>query len=73
MGGATGRRRSGILECVTDWKAIAKARDLGIPAEDIERTVAPLASLEKTFLPLTQNLGPQDEPVLTFDAAEDDQ
>jgi hypothetical protein len=73
VGGATGRERFGIVIRVTDWKAIAKARDLGIPAEDLERTVAPLPSLEETFRPLAQKLGPQDEPALTFDAAEDDQ
>ena len=46
-----------------DWKAIARARDLGIPEEDLERVVKPLESLEEAFRPLMQELTPDIEPL----------
>jgi hypothetical protein len=55
---------------VTDWKAVAKARGLGIPDQDLERTVAPLTALEETFRQLAQQLRPEDEPAALFDPAE---
>jgi hypothetical protein len=47
---------------VRDWKAIAKASGLGIPAHDVDRIVAPLEGLDAVFRPLIRNLPPELEP-----------
>ncbi len=51
---------------MTDWKRIAQARGLNIPAEDLERTLAPLIALEQAFRPLTACLRPEDEPAAVY-------
>jgi hypothetical protein len=49
---------------MTDWNAIAEARSLDIPADEIE-TVAPvLDALENTVRPLLTQLSWTDEPAL---------
>ena len=53
---------------MTDWKALAQARDLGIPAADLDRILAPLEALEQTFRPLAAALTPQQEPCTIFPA-----
>ena len=54
-----------------DWKALAQARDLGIPAADLDRIVKPLEALEETFRPLAAKLMPEQEPCTIFPAFED--
>ena len=56
---------------MTDWKALAQARGLAIPANDLDRTVAPLKALEETFRPLVRDLTPDLEPCTLFRAAGD--
>jgi hypothetical protein len=56
---------------MTNWKALAQARDLGIPAADLDRIVAPLEALEETFRPLAASLMPEQEPCTIFRADED--
>ncbi len=51
-----------------DWKALAQARDLGIPAAELDRIVAPLQGLEETFRPLARGLTPEMEPATLFSA-----
>jgi hypothetical protein len=45
-----------------DWKAIAKAQGLPIPAEEIDQTLAPLAEMEEIFRSLIPELAPENEP-----------
>ncbi len=52
-----------------DWKALAAAA--GIPAADIDRSVAPLEALEKSFRPLAESLTPEIEPAFEFTAGGD--
>ena len=54
-----------------NWSALAAASELDIPAADVERIVKPLNGLEEIFRPLANTLTFADEPVTTFDAAED--
>lgn len=54
-----------------DWKAIAGARGLGIPAAELERVATPLEALEKVFRPLVRDLPPDLEPALEFRAGEE--
>ena len=49
-----------------DWKAIAKARDPDLPAQDLERLIAPLDALEESFRPLARTLAPDLEPATGF-------
>jgi len=49
-----------------DWKAIAKARGLGVSDAELERIVAPLDSLEESFRPLVKDLTPDWEPVVGY-------
>jgi len=56
---------------MTDWKALAQARGLAIPANDLDRTVTPLQALEETFRPLVRHLTPDLEPCILFRADED--
>ena len=53
-----------------DWKAIAEARELAIPAQEIDRVAAPLNGLEEIFRPLVRDLTPDVEPAFTLDAEE---
>jgi hypothetical protein len=45
-----------------DWKAIAKARGIEIPAGDLDRTVEPLDEMEEIFRSLIPDLTPDIEP-----------
>lgn len=56
-----------------DWKALAQARGLAIPAAELDRLTAPLDSLEETFRPLVAGLAPGMEPATTFRPSEDDE
>ena len=44
-----------------------------IPESDRERARKPLAALEEAFRPLAESLRFDDEPLATFDAAEDEE
>ena len=54
-----------------DWKLLARAAELDIPAQDLARLEAPLTALENAFRPLVKQLEPHMEPFGSFDAAED--
>jgi len=54
-----------------DWKALAQALDLPIPADEMNRVVAPLEALEQAFRPLIADLTPDVEPAFTLHAVED--
>lgn len=56
-----------------DWKALARARGLAIPAADLDRLTAPLDSLGETFRPLAERLTPGMEPSITFRLSEDEE
>ncbi len=45
-----------------DWKAIANAQGRNIPAEELERAVAPLNEMEEIFRSLVPDLTPEIEP-----------
>jgi hypothetical protein len=51
-----------------DWKAVAHAVIPGIPEEELDRLLIPLAALEETFRPLVRQLTPEVEPVTEFHA-----
>ena len=54
---------------MTDWKAVALALGIKTPENDIERTLAPLASLETAFGRATASLETGVEPAVVFDPA----
>jgi len=54
-----------------DWKALAQARDLPIPANELNRVAAPLEALEEVFRPLVGDLKPDLEPAFTLQTPED--
>jgi hypothetical protein len=54
-----------------DWIAIAKASGLTALDRDLERTVAPLVSLEQAFRPLVKDLSYALEPAFEFRAGTD--
>jgi hypothetical protein len=54
-----------------DWKALAQAKGLAIPAQELDRIVAPLEALEATFRPLIRDLTPEMEPSTCFRAEGD--
>lgn len=56
---------------VKDWRTIAKASGLDLPALDLDRIAQPLDSLEATFRPLVQDLDPEVEPIFCFQPGED--
>jgi hypothetical protein len=45
-----------------DWKALAKAQGVEIPADELERAVAPLNEMEEIFRSLIPELSPEIEP-----------
>jgi hypothetical protein len=51
---------------MTDWGAIAKARGIEIPAQDLDRIAPPLDALEQAFRPLVKDLPPDLEPAVEF-------
>lgn len=51
-----------MLEPMKDWKQLAAARDLNIPAEQLERIVPVMEGLEASFRPLARGLKPEVEP-----------
>jgi hypothetical protein len=48
---------------VKNWKAIAEASGLDIPAAELDRIAAPLGALESSFRPLVRDLEPDLEPL----------
>jgi hypothetical protein len=52
----------------TDWTAIAKARGLDLPAEQLARVVEPLRTLESVFRPLTLRIPSALQPAIFFRA-----
>jgi hypothetical protein len=53
---------------MTDWGAIAMARSIEIPAQDLDRIAPPLEALEQAFRPLVEDLPPDLEPAVEFRA-----
>jgi hypothetical protein len=49
-----------------DWEALATARGLKIPAEQLDRVIEPLRALEKRFHPLAANLSFDLDPATMF-------
>ena len=45
-----------------DWKALAKAQGIDIPADELERAVTPLNEMEEIFRSLVPELTPETEP-----------
>jgi len=45
-----------------DWKALAKAQGIEIPADEFDRAVAPLNEMEEIFRSLVPELSPETEP-----------
>lgn len=56
-----------------DWKAIAKATMPGVPPEELDRLLPPLAALEETFRPLAQRLTPDVEPATALNLERESQ
>jgi hypothetical protein len=56
---------------MTDWKSLAKARQLNIPEPDLDRIAAPLDGLEQAFRPLAGTIPHETEPAVIFRAVED--
>ena len=56
-----------------DWKAVARASGLGIPAQEIERIAGPLDVLEEAFRPLKDGLKPELEPSYEFRVEEENE
>ena len=57
---------------MTDWKSIARALELNIPEQDMDRTLAPLESLEPLFRRVAATVADGQELAVTFDPAPDD-
>jgi hypothetical protein len=53
-----------------DWTALAKARGLVLPAEEIARVLEPLRTLESVFRPLTRRIPSDVQPAIVFRADE---
>lgn len=49
---------------MTDFRALARARGLAIPEEELDRIVRPLEALEAAFRPLTADLPATLEPAI---------
>lgn len=58
---------------MTDWKAIALARGLQIPASEFESISARLHAVELVFRPLLRNLAPDLDPAPVFHADAEEQ
>jgi hypothetical protein len=56
-----------------NWKDIARAHGLDLPAHDLERITRPLDALEQAFRPLVSTLSPGDEPDPELHIAEENQ
>ena len=54
-----------------DWKKLAQTSGLDIPADEIDRVIGPLQSLEETFRPLVKDLPPELEPATGMHFEED--
>jgi hypothetical protein len=54
-----------------DWKSLAKARQLNIPDEALERVSGPLDGLERAFRPLVATILDEVEPAIIFHASEE--
>ena len=54
---------------MTDWIQIARARDLDIPREAVERAAPALEALEAAFRPLAAKLPHDMEPAITLSEA----
>ena len=52
---------------MTDWKLLAEAQNLDIPADELPRVTAPLGALEAAFRPLIVDLPTDLEPAVVFD------
>ena len=52
----------------TDWKALARARGLDIPEEDVEAIAPRLDALDEAFRPPARALTPDQEPATVFRA-----
>jgi len=55
-----------------DWKKIAKASGLTIPAAEADRIAPALDALETAFRPLVRTIGPEVDPAVMFQASEED-
>jgi len=51
---------------MTDWMALARARGLDIPAEQVERLAGPLEALARDFAPLKAKIPFELEPAITL-------
>jgi hypothetical protein len=49
-----------------DWKSLAKASGLNIPAKELDALGPPLEALEEAFRPLVKDLSPDLEPIQSF-------
>ena len=49
-----------------DWKIIARASGLTIPAADVDRIAPALDALETAFRPLVRTLGPEADLAVVF-------
>jgi hypothetical protein len=56
---------------MTDWKALARARQLNIPEPEVERLAAPLDALEAAFRPLARALPHDVEPAIVYRAGDE--
>lgn len=57
---------------MTDWKAVALVLGIDTPEKDLERTFAPLTSLEAAFGRAAASLESGVEPAVVFDPAPED-
>jgi len=55
-----------------DWKIIARASGLTIPAADVDRIAPALDALETAFRPLARTLGPEADLAVVFQADVED-
>jgi hypothetical protein len=54
-----------------NWRAMAQAHGLDLPAAELDRLAPPLEALEETFRPLVKSLTPDLEPAVEFRMEED--
>jgi hypothetical protein len=53
-----------------DWKAIAKANGLDLPAQEMDKIADTLKNLDDAFRPLAHGLSPDIEPATGFQVEE---